>query len=65
MTEPGFALEIEPAGPGRHRVILSFFHHPTGLLGQVMKIMVILRLQRHNRRAALASLKLVAEVGRF
>jgi uncharacterized protein YndB with AHSA1/START domain len=65
MTEPGFALDIEPAGPGRSRVTFSFFHHPKGVLGQVMNVLVVLRRQRRNRRVALASLKQVAEAGRL
>ena len=65
MTEPGFALDIEPAGPGRSRVTFSFFHHPKGVLGHVMNVLVVLRQQRRNRRAALASLKQVAEAGRL
>jgi uncharacterized protein YndB with AHSA1/START domain len=64
MTEPGFALDIEPAGPGHSRVTFSFFHHPKGVLGHVMNVLVVLRQQRRNRRAALASLKRVAEAGR-
>lgn len=65
MIEPGFALDIEPAGPGRSRVTFSFFHHPKGVLGHVMNVLVVLRQQRRNRRAALASLKQVAEAGRL
>jgi len=65
MTQPGFALEIEPAGPGRCRVTFSFFHNPKGLFGSAMNVLVVLRQQRRNRRAALASLKQVAEDGRY
>jgi hypothetical protein len=61
MTEPGFSIEIESAGPDKTRVIWSFFHNPKGLLGHILNVLVILRQQRRNRLAALASLKLHAE----
>ena len=65
MTEPGFALDIEPARSGRCRVVFSFFHHPKGVFGYVMNVLVVLRRQRRNRPTALASLKQVAEAGWF
>jgi uncharacterized protein YndB with AHSA1/START domain len=61
MTEPGFAIELESAGPGTTRVVWSFFHNPKGLIGQILNVLVILRQQRRNRLAALASLKQHAE----
>lgn len=57
MTEPGFTLELEPVQDGRTRVVFSFFHDPKGILGRVLNRLVILRQQRKNRLAALASLK--------
>ncbi len=61
MTEPGFSLELVSVGPGKTRVIFSFLHNPKGLLGHILNVLVILRQQRRNRLAALASLKLHAE----
>ncbi len=72
MTEPGFSIEIESAGPDKTRVIWSFFpdktrviwsffHNPKGLLGHILNVLVILRQQRRSRLAALASLKQYAE----
>ena len=63
MTSPGFALELESGGPLRTRVTFRFFHDPRGVLGHVMNALVILRAQRVNRLAALASLKAYAERG--
>ena len=65
MTEAGFALELQPEGDGHCRVIFSFVHNPKGLFGQLMNRLVILRQQRRNRLAALASLKHVAEEGQY
>ncbi len=61
MAEPGFSLELVSVGPGKTRVIFSFLHNPKGLLGHILNVLVILRQQRRNRLAALASLKLHAE----
>lgn len=57
MTEPGFTLELEAVEGGRTRVVFAFFHEPRGILGRVLNRLVILRQQRKNRLAALASLK--------
>ncbi len=61
MTEPGFSLEIVSVGPSKTRVVFSFLHNPKGLLGHILNMLVILRQQRRNRLAALASLKQYAE----
>jgi len=42
---------------------LNGSHNPKGVFGHVMNVLVVLRQQRRNRRAALASLKRVAEAG--
>lgn len=63
MTAPGFALELAAEGASRTRVVFTFFHDPRGILGHVMNVLVILRAQRTNRLAALASLKAYAERG--
>jgi carbon monoxide dehydrogenase subunit G len=64
MSEPGFAMEIEEAGPGRTRVVWSFFHNTKGVLGALLNPFVILRQQRRNRLAALQALKSYAEGGK-
>jgi hypothetical protein len=61
ITDVGSSLEIKPVGPNKTRVIFSFFHRPKGIVGQIMNRLVILRQQRRNRLAALASLKQYAE----
>lgn len=61
ITDVGSSLEIESAGPNKTRVIFSFFHRPKGIAGHVMNRLMILRQQRRNRLAALASLKRYAE----
>ncbi len=61
ITEPGFSIEIELAGPSQTRVVWSFFHNPKGLMGHILNSFVLLRQQRRNRLAALASLKQHAE----
>jgi len=61
LTQVGFSIEIESAGPDKTRVIWSFFHNPKGLSGHILNVLVILRQQRRNRLAALASLKQYAE----
>jgi len=61
LSEVGSSLEIEPLGPTRVNVIFTFFHNTKGLLGYLTNGLVILRQQRRNRLAALASLKKYAE----
>ena len=61
ITDVGSSPEIESVGPYKTRVIFSFFHRPKGIVGHIMNRLVILRQQRRNRLAALASLKEYAE----
>lgn len=61
LSEVGSSLEIEPLDPHRTKVIFTFFHNTRGVLGYIMNGLVILRQQRRNRLAALASLKKYAE----
>lgn len=61
ITDVGSSLELEAVGPNKTRVIFSFFHRPKGVVGHIMNRLVILRQQRWNRLAALASLKQYAE----
>ena len=61
LSEVGSSLEIAPLGPNKTQVTFTFFHNPKGLVGQIMNSVVILRQQRRNRLAALASLKRYAE----
>lgn len=63
MSEPGFSMEIEPAGHGRTRLVWRFFHNPKGILGAILNVVVIRRQQRRNRLAGLESLKRYAETG--
>jgi len=63
LSRPGAALDIESAGPGKTRVIFSFYHDPRGL-GRLLNRLVILPDMRKNRLAALQSLKRYAESGR-
>ncbi len=63
LSQPGFALELAALGPDRTRVTFSFFHDAKGLFGHVMNVLVVLRSQRKNRLAALASLREYAERG--
>lgn len=61
LSEVGSSLEIEPLGPHQTRVIFTFFHNTKGVMGYLMNKLVVLRQQRRNRLAALASLKKYAE----
>ncbi len=61
MSEVGSSLELAPVDANQTRVTFTFFHNPKGILGYVMNQLVILRQQRRNRLAALASLKKYAE----
>jgi hypothetical protein len=61
LSEVGSSLEIEPLGTRQTRVIFTFFHNTKGMMGYIMNKLVVLRQQRRNRLAALASLKKYAE----
>jgi len=61
LSEVGSSLEIEPFGTHQTRVIFTFFHNTKGVIGYLMNKLVVLRQQRRNRLAALASLKQYAE----
>jgi hypothetical protein len=61
LSEVGSSLELEPLGPHQTRVIFTFFHNTKGVTGYLMNRLVVLRQQRRNRLAALASLKKYAE----
>ena len=63
LSRPGAALDIEPAGPGKTRVVFSFYHDPKGM-GRLLNRFVILPDMRKNRLAALQSLKRWAESGK-
>ncbi len=61
ITDAGSSLEIGSVGQNKTRVIFTFFHKPKGIIGHLMNRLIILRQQRRNRLAALASLKQYAE----
>lgn len=61
LSEVGSSLEIEPLGTHQTQVIFTFFHNTKGVMGYIMNKLVVLRQQRRNRLAALASLKEYAE----
>jgi len=63
LDNVGSLMVLEPAGEGRTRLTWSFFHQPRGPLARLMNRAVILRRQRSNRLAALASFKAYAETG--
>lgn len=62
LTEAGYTTELEFLGPNETRVVWKFFHNPKGVFGHTMNRLFILRAQRKNRLAALASLKRYAEI---
>ncbi len=61
LSEVGSSLEIEPVASNRTKVIFTFFHNTKSVIGSIMNRLVVLRQQRRNRLAALASLKKYAE----
>jgi len=61
LSEVGSSLELLPVDANHTQVIFTFFHNTKGIAGSLMNQLVILRQQRRNRLAALASLKRYAE----